>query len=142
MLFRSSRSPTKDMKTRCRNSTIYTESWQKKAAAPELDLCFQDVLSIDSCPSVHVQEGIRSLDVGVTNTFQHVGIESRVSSTVSPFRVEQGTSLETPSRARASSSQAVGTTWFFSSCGGILELRRGLKIGKQDFCNLTRLKLK
>ena len=71
--FKMSRSPTKDMKTRCRNSTIYTESWQKKAAAPELDLCFQDVLSIDSCPSVHVQEGIRSLDVGVTNTFQHVG---------------------------------------------------------------------
>ena len=26
------------------------------------------------------------------------------------------------SRARASSCQAVGTTWFFSSCGGILEL--------------------
>ena len=34
------------------------------------------------------------------------------------FRAEQGTSLETPSRARASSCQAVGTTWFFSSCGG------------------------
>ena len=30
-----------------------------------------------------------------------------------------------PARARASSCQAVGTTWFFSSCGGILELRRG-----------------
>ena len=37
----------------------------------------------------------------------------------------KGTSLETPSRARASSCQEVGTTWFFSSCGGILELRRG-----------------
>ena len=36
-----------------------------------------------------------------------------------------GTSLETPSRARASSSEEVGTTWCFSSCGGILELRRG-----------------
>ena len=45
--------------------------------------------------------------------------------TVSPFRAEQGTSLETPSRARASFCQEVGTTWFFSSCGGILELRRG-----------------
>ena len=33
-----------------------------------------------------------------------------------------GLSLETPSRARASSCQEVGTTWFFSSCGGILEL--------------------
>ena len=38
-------------------------------------------------------------------------------------------SLETPSRARASSCQAVGTTWFFSSCGGILELRRGSQKG-------------
>lgn len=61
------------MKTRCRNSAVYTESWQRKAAAPELDLCFQAVLSTDSCPSVHVQEGIRGLDIGVTNTFQHVG---------------------------------------------------------------------
>ena len=41
-----------------------------------------------------------------------------LSGTVSPFRAEQGTSLETPSRARASSCQAVGTTWFFSSCSG------------------------
>ena len=41
------------------------------------------------------------------------------------FRAEQRTSLETPSRARASSCQEVGTTWFVSSCGGILELRRG-----------------
>ena len=36
-----------------------------------------------------------------------------------------GASLETPWRARASSCQEVGPTWFFSSCGGILELRRG-----------------
>ena len=36
----------------------------------------------------------------------------RLSGTVSPFRAEQGTSLETPSRARASSCQEVGTTWF------------------------------
>ena len=35
------------------------------------------------------------------------------------------TSLEPLSRARASSCQEVGTTWFFSSCGGILELRWG-----------------
>ena len=33
----------------------------------------------------------------------------------SPFRAEQGTSLVTPSRAKASSCQEVGTTWFFSS---------------------------
>ena len=39
-----------------------------------------------------------------------------------PFRAEQGTSLETPWRARASSCQELGTTWFFSSCGRILEL--------------------
>ena len=51
-------------------------------------------------------------------------LEGKFGGTVSPFRAEQGTSLETPSRARASSCQEVGTTWFFSSCGGILELRR------------------
>ena len=36
----------------------------------------------------------------------------------SPLRGTLGSSLtlETPSRARASSCQAVGTTWFFSSC--------------------------
>ena len=54
-----------------------------------------------------------------------MGVAGRLSRTVSPFRAEQGNSLETPSRARASSCQEVGTTWFFSSCGGILELRRG-----------------
>ena len=51
-----------------------------------------------------------------------LGVAGRLSGTVSPFRAEQGTSLETPSRARASSCQEEGTTWFFSSCGGILEL--------------------
>ena len=54
-----------------------------------------------------------------------LGVAGRLSGTVSPFRAEQGTSLETASRARASSCQEVGTTLFFSSCGGILELRRG-----------------
>ena len=48
-----------------------------------------------------------------------LGVAGRLSGTVSPFRAEQGTSLETPSRARASSCQAVGTTpwilpWFSS----------------------------
>ena len=55
-----------------------------------------------------------------------LGVAGRLSGTVSPFRAEQGTSLETPSRARASSCEEVGTTWFFSSCGGILVLRRGI----------------
>ena len=54
-----------------------------------------------------------------------LGVAGRLSGTVSPFRAEQGTSLETPSRARASSCQDVGITWCFSSCGGILEFRRG-----------------
>ena len=54
------------------------------------------------------------------------GVAGRLSGTVSPFRAEQGTSLETPSRARASSCKEVRTTWFFSSCGGILVLRRGI----------------
>ena len=35
-----------------------------------------------------------------------MGVAGRLSGTVSPLRAEQGTSLETPSRARASSCQA------------------------------------
>ena len=55
-----------------------------------------------------------------------LGVAGRLSGTVSPFRSEQGTSLETTSRARASSCEEVGPTWFFSSCGGILVLRWGI----------------
>ena len=40
---------------------------------------------------------------------------------------ERGTSLETLWRARASCCEDDGTTWFFSGCGGILELRRGFQ---------------
>ena len=38
------------------------------------------------------------------------------------FALQGGTGdfLETPSRARASSCEKVGPTWFFSTCGGIL----------------------
>ena len=46
-----------------------------------------------------------------------------------PFRPSgrnRGTSLETPWRARASSWNDWGTTWFFSSCGGIFELPQGI----------------
>ena len=52
----------------------------------------------------------------------NLGVAGRLSGTVSPFRVEQGTSLETPSRARDSSSEEVGTTW----CS--LELRRDSRV--------------
>ena len=54
-------------------------------------------------------------------------VASRVPSTVSHFKTERGTSLETLSRARASSCDDGGTTWFFSSCGRILELQRGIQ---------------
>ena len=54
------------------------------------------------------------------------GVAGRLSGTVSPFRAEQRTSFETPARARASSCEEVGTTWFFSSCAGILVLQRGI----------------
>ena len=76
-----------------------------------------------------------------------LGVAGRLSGTVSPFRAEQGTSLETPSRARASSCQAVGTTWFFSSCGGILELQPGIQAssstgpGKSSFHSNCELEL-
>ena len=50
---------------------------------------------------------------------------SRVSSTVSNFKRECGISLETLQKERASSRDDGRTSWFFSSYGGILELRRG-----------------
>ena len=53
------------------------------------------------------------------------GVASRVQSTVSQVKMERGTSFETLYRIRASSCDYEGTTWFFSSCSGILELRRG-----------------
>ena len=59
---------------------------------------------------------------GVGSSESIVSSEDQEQSSLVAFRAEQGTSLETPSRARASSCQEVGTTWFFSSGGGILEL--------------------
>ena len=50
---------------------------------------------------------------------------SRVSSTVSNFKRECGISLETLQKERASSRDDGRTSWFFSSYGGILELRCG-----------------
>ena len=47
-----------------------------------------------------------------------------MSNTVSNFKRERGISLETLQRERASSRDDGGTSWFFSSCGKILELRR------------------
>ena len=43
-----------------------------------------------------------------------LGVAGRLSGTVSPFRAEQGTSLETPSRARASS--CVDVVWGLPRC--------------------------
>ena len=40
---------------------------------------------------------------------------------------ERGTSFEMLWRARGSCCEDDGTTWFFLSCGGILELRRGFQ---------------
>ena len=51
-----------------------------------------------------------------------MGVAGRLSGTVSPFRAEQGTSPETPSRARASSCQAAGEAE--GRCGCLL-LARG-----------------
>ena len=41
------------------------------------------------------------------------------------FQEGSGVSLEMLQRERASSRDDGGTSWFFSSCGGILEVRRG-----------------
>ena len=53
------------------------------------------------------------------------GVALRVPSTISHFKTERGTSLETLKWTRASSYNDGGTTWFFLSSGGILVVPRG-----------------
>ena len=48
-----------------------------------------------------------------------------VSSTFSNFKGERGIFLEKLQQERASSHNDGGTSWFFSSCGGILHFRQG-----------------
>ena len=60
-----------------------------------------------------------SSKTGIWGTFE---VASRVPSIFSHVKKERGTSLETLYRLRASSCDDEGTTWFFSSCGRILEL--------------------
>ena len=55
------------------------------------------------------------------------GVALRVPNIILHFKTERGTSLETLERARASSCDDGGTTWFFSSWGGILELLLGIQ---------------
>ena len=55
------------------------------------------------------------------------GVALRVPNIISHLKTERGTTLETLERARASSCDDEGTKCFFSSCGGILELRRGIQ---------------
>lgn len=61
----------------CRKATcLHCELAQEGGSTwvdPAGDLCFQVVLRMDSSPSVHAQEGIRGLDLGIMNTFQQVG---------------------------------------------------------------------
>ena len=63
----------------------------------------------------------------------------RLSGTVSPFRAEQGTSLETPSRAKASFAKRWEPRGFsrvaaaFSSYDGDLRLPLGLALGSPIF---------
>ena len=52
-------------------------------------------------------------------------VASRESRTVSNFKREHGISLETLHQEGVSSHYDGGNSWFFSSCGGILELRQG-----------------
>ena len=48
-----------------------------------------------------------------------------MSGIISNFKKERGIYLETLQWERASSRDDGATSWFFSSCGGILEFRRG-----------------
>ena len=50
-----------------------------------------------------------------------------MSSTISNFKRERGISLETLQRERASYHDDRGTSWLFSSCGVILELRQAIR---------------
>ena len=74
-------------------------------------------------------------------------VASRLPSTVSHFKTERGNSLEMLQRARASYCDDEGNTWFFLSCGGILELRRGIQAscstgpGKSSFHSNCELEL-
>ena len=75
------------------------------------------------------------------------GVARRVSCTVSHFSVEHGTALETPYWARASSCEDLGTTWFFSSCRGILEYHGDFRLplvlapGSPNFHSICKGKL-
>ena len=71
------------------------------------------------CPGKSV---FLSSENGMSGTFC---VASRVSTTISNFRRESGISGETLQWERASSGDDGGTSWFYSHCGGILELRRG-----------------
>ena len=55
------------------------------------------------------------------------GVALRVPNIILHFKTEHGTSFETLERARASSCDDGGTTCFFSSWGGILELLLGIQ---------------
>ena len=50
-----------------------------------------------------------------------------MSSTVLKFKRKRGISLEMMECKRASSRDDRGTSWFFSSCGLILELGQGIQ---------------
>ena len=50
-----------------------------------------------------------------------------MSNTVSNFKRENGISLKMLQWERASSRDDGGTSWFFSSCGRILEVRWGIQ---------------
>ena len=69
----------------------------------------------------------------------HLGVAGRMSGTVSPFRAEQGTSLETPSRAKAHLAKRWEPRGFsrvaaaFSSYDGDLRRPLGLALGSPIF---------
>ena len=62
-----------------------------------------------------------------------MGVAGRLSGTVSPFRAEQGTSLETPSRARAGRGLGPRDALKKDSRGLCLSLPLGLALGSPIF---------
>ena len=69
-----------------------------------------------------------------------LGVAGRLSGTVSPFRAEQGTSLETPWRARCGVGEAQGSSrsrrYSFRPCQGA-PIEKDNMLGHKSGCSFT-----
>ena len=94
-------------------------SRQSRRIDPHVEIRRGEGAQINLCRETRCHSRVRTICPGM------FWVASRVSSSVSNFKKERRISLETLMQERASSRDDGVTSWFFSSCGGILELRRG-----------------